>query len=232
MKDKIKNGLIIVLIVLIGLLGLFGGKAVVKYQKEIEELRYNNAALSTQKVLVELQIKFLQDTVKRKDAEIEKLMVIFRAKDKEISGITAELNDALARLTGITNDESYQFLQQIAYNFPGDMSYLFNAFQVKGIHADYLVARNSEKVIPVMTSQLNNAKEQFQIRDSVENVLKRVIKIQKQNLTNCEKINTNNDTIIKDTEKQRDKEMRRKNFWRFTTAVSTGVLIVVSVFGL
>jgi hypothetical protein len=51
-------------------------------------------------------------------------------------------------------------------------------------------------------------------------------------LNTCEKINTDNDKIIRDTEKQRDKEARRKNFWRFGTAVMTGVTIVLAVFGI
>jgi hypothetical protein len=51
MKDKIKTGLIIVLIVLIGLFGLFGGKAVKKYVKEIDGLKYEKTALQVQNPL-------------------------------------------------------------------------------------------------------------------------------------------------------------------------------------
>jgi hypothetical protein len=171
----------------------------------------------------------LQDTVKKKDAEIVKLMVIFKTKDRKVAELTVERDLALSRLNYISSDSSYIFLTKVAYNYPGALKYLFNELQVKYIHADYITARGSEKIIPVMTAQLNNCSEQFIIRDGIESGLKKVIAYQKQSLTDCEKINKNSDTIIKDTEKQRDKEKRRKNFWRFTTAVSTTVLIIIGV---
>lgn len=232
MSAKVKNGLIIALIVIIGLFGLFGGRTVKRYQKEIASLKYDKTSLQLQITNRELVIKFQQDSIKKLDAEKERIMVLFKAKDKQIVGLTADLNNALSQLNGITSDSSYQFLQHIAYNYPGALKYLFNELQIKYIHSDYLTARSSEKIIPVLTSQVNDCKVQFGIRDNIESGLKDVIGLQKQNLTDCQKINQDNDKIIKDTEKQRDKEKHRKNFWRFTASVATGVTIIVSVFGL
>jgi hypothetical protein len=124
--EKIKNGLIIVLMILIGLFGFFGGKRVVKYTEEISTLKYNKTVLETQKAFLETQVKFEQAKVDKKDKVIDSCMIVFKKKDKVIAGITADLDSALAKLNGITSDSSYQFLQQIAYNYPGYLKYLYN----------------------------------------------------------------------------------------------------------
>jgi hypothetical protein len=232
MKDNIKNGLIIFLIVLIGLFGFFGGKKVTKYAEEISTLKYDKTVLELQKGRVEAKIKLIEATLDKKEKKIDSCMVVFKAKDKIIAARTLERDEAIAKLNGITSDSSYQFLQKIAYNFPGTLEYLFNALQVKGIHTDYLIARSSEQAIPLLSAQVDNCKLQFIERDRVEADLKNIVSLQKESIGACEKINNDNDKIIKDTEKQRDKEARRKGFWRFTTAVSTTALIVLAVFGL
>jgi hypothetical protein len=66
-------------------------------------------------------------------------------------------------------------------------------------------------------------------RDSLALGLKKIIKLQKQNIADCQKINTDNDKIIKDAEKERNAEKRRKNFWRFTTSVTTITTIIFAI---
>jgi len=228
--NKIKNGLIGLLLILIALFGFFGGKKVTKYAEEIGSLKYANTTLQTQKAFLETQVKFEQDKVKKRDGVIDSCMIEFKKKDRIIAGITADLDSALAKLNGITSDSSYQFLQKIAYNYPGTLEYLFNALQIKGIHADYLKARSSEKIIPVYMEQIENCTFQLSERDSIETGLKKAIRYQREALTACETVNNNKDTIIKDTEKQRDKERHRKNFWRFGASVSSGVAIILALF--
>jgi len=232
MKNQFKNILIIALIVLIGLFGIFGGKKVSKYTEDIKSLKSDKTILESQNMLLESKVKSIEAKVKIKDRKIDSCMAAFKKKDKVIAGIAGELTDALDKLKGITADSSYQFLQKVAYDYPGALRFLFNELQVHYIHADYLKARNSEKIIPVYQQQIENCKLQFSERDSVENGLKEALALKDQSLANCEKINEDNDTIIKDTEKQRDKERHRKNFWRFTTAVMTATTIILSVFGL
>lgn len=231
-KNKIKNVLIIVLIVLIGLFGLFGGKRVIRYQKELALLKYDNTGLNIQIIKRDNEIKFEQQKLKDRDRKIDSMNKMFMVKDNQIIGLNAKLDSALVHLEGITSDSSYIFLQRVAYNFPGTMKYLFNALQIHGIHADYLIPRSLEKTTPIYKEQILNCKIQFMVRDSIELGLKKVIGFQQLNLTDCQEINQNDQVIIKDTEKQRDKERRRKNFWRFSASVMTGVAIIVSVFGL
>lgn len=228
--DKLKNGLIIALVVLIGLLGIFGGSKVKKYVEDIRDLKYANKTLEMQKAYIETQVKIEQAKVEKRDSTIDSCMVVFKKKDKQIAGLSRDLDSALAKLSGITSDSSYRFLTEIAYAFPGTMEYLFNALQVKGIHADYLKARSADKIIPVYQQAIENCKFQLTERDSVETALKRIVQLRNQELDNCEQVNANNQTIIKDTEKQRDKEARRKGFWRSSAGIMTGVAVIVAVF--
>lgn len=232
MKEKIKSVLVIALVAIIVLFGIFGGRKVRKYQEEIASLKYDKTSLSVQNKLLEEKVKMQADTIKKKDARIEELMKLFRAKDKEIADLSLDLNEALKKLNGITSDESYKFLQEIAYNFPGELTYLFNQLQVRGIHSDYLIARSSEKTIPALTAQINNAKEQFIARDSLNAHLNGLISLKEEQLANCQLINSDNDMMIEDLEMQRNKERHRKNFWRFTSAVAGGVAILLAAFGL
>ena len=228
-KDKIKNGLIGILVIFIIAGGIFGGKEVTKYAEEIGLLRYANTTLETQKAFLKTQVQFEQEKVRKKDMVIDSCMIEFKKKDRVIAGITSDLDGALAKLNGITSDSSYQFLQQIAYNYPGLLSYIFNEIQIKYIHTDYLKARSSEKIIPAYVEQIANCTFQLSERDSIETGLKKAIRYQREELTACETVNNNKDTIIKNTEKQRNKEMRRKNFWRFGTAVTTITTIIFAI---
>jgi len=229
MKEKIKNGLIVVLVILIVLFGFFGGRKVIKYQQEINSLKLENRGLNADIAKRDVAIEAEQTKVKAREKTIDSLMLVFRAKDIKISGLTGELNDALAKLNGITSDESYLFLTKVAYNYPGLLEYLFNETQIRQIHADYLRARNMEKIIPVYESQIANCKTQFLERDRVEIGLRNVIDLKELNLADCQKVNQNSQTVIKDTEKQRDKERGRKGFWRATSAVLVGAAIVLGI---
>jgi hypothetical protein len=231
-KDKIKNYLIIALVGVIVLFGLFGGRKVKKFNDEIAALRFDKVRLELLNTKLETDVKLKQDTIKKKDVRIAELMKLFQAKDKEADKLAIDLQKALATLTGITSDSSYQFLQRIAYNYPGELRYLFNQLQVKGIHSDYLVARSSEQTIPLLNAQINNAKEQFLERDNIEAGLKQIVTLKEQQLANCELINSDNNGMIKDLTEQRNKERHRKNFWRFSASVMTGVTVVIAAFGL
>lgn len=231
-KEKVKTGLIVLLIVLVGLFGVFGGKAVKKYQADIEGLKQANSALKEQKDKADAKIVIQEAENKAQKATIDSCMAVFEKKDNVIAGLNGELQDALGKLNFITSDSSYQFLQRVAYNYPGAMKFLFNELQIRYIHKDYLIARNAEKVIPEYKLQVDNCKTQFAERDKLEAGLKNVIGLQKESLTACEQASANKETIIKDTEKQRDKEKHRKGFWRFVSAVEAGGLIVLAVFGL
>jgi predicted metal-dependent phosphoesterase TrpH len=229
MKEDIKNGLIIALIVIIGLFGIFGGKAVKKFQQEISGLKYNKTSLQTQIALREDKIKVVEGKFEAQERRSDSLDKVVAKKDKIIAGISQDLNEALSQLNGITADSSYQFLQKVAYNYPGALKFLFNELQIKYIHTDYLIARSSEKIIPVYKEAIATCKLNLSEKDSIEAGLKTVIGLQKENIADCQKINQDNDKIIKDTERQRDKEKHRKNFWRFATSVTTITTIIFAI---
>ena len=230
MKEKIKTGLIIALVALIVAGGILGGSKVKKYVDDIRDLKYANKTLEMQKAYIETQVKIEQAKIAQRDATIDSCMVVFDQKDRVITGLSADLDSALAKLDGITSDSSYIFLTQVAYNYPGLLSYIFNENQIRKIHADYLKARSADKIIPVYQQAIENCKFQLTERDSIEAGLKRIVQLRTTELNNCEQVNANNQDIIKKTEKQRDKEARRKGFWRATTGIAAGVAILVAAF--
>lgn len=232
MKENIKTGLIVLLLILIGLFGFFGGKKVSKFQTEIRELKYANTVLEAKKALSDQKAEFQERKNEKQQATIDSCMVIFGKKDKIIAGITDELNDALGKLNGITSDSSYQFLQKIAYDFPGTLRFLFNELQVRGIHADYLRARNAEKIIPAYEAQISDCKAIFAEKDTLAAGLRKTIGYQKESLSACEQMNANKDTIIKDTEKERNRERGRKNFWRLVSSMEAGGVIALVLLAL
>ena len=230
MKENIKTGLIIALVILIVLVGIFAGSRIKKYAQDISDLKSANKALSEQKAITAAQVKVEQATIERRDATIDSCMVVFKKKEKQIAGLSSDLSDALAKLEGITSDSSYIFLTQVAYNYPGLLSYIFNENQIRRIHADYLKARSADKIIPVYEQSIANCKFQLTERDSIEAGLRRIVQLRNTELDNCEQVNANNQDIIKNTEKQLLKAERRKGFWRATTGIATGVAILVAAF--
>ena len=230
MKDKLKNGLIIALIVIIGLFGFFGGKRVIKDRDVITTLKSDKKDLQSQNQALESQNKIIVDMNKQYQKTIDSCNVIFKKKDQIIAGLTSERDSALAKLDGITSDSSYQFLQQVAYKYPGLLKYLFNETQVRMIHADYLNARYAEKIIPEYKAQVSNCKLQIAEKDKIEAGLNAILSNKTTQLSNCEQINKDNEQIIKNTEQERDAERRRKAFWRFTTSVATAAAVIVAVF--
>ncbi len=229
MKNKIKNILIIALIIIIGLFGLFGGKAVKKFKEEVATLKYDKTSLQTQINMRDDKIKVVEGKLEAQERKSDSLDKVVIKKEKIIAGLSKDLTDALSQLNGISSDSSYQFLQKIAYAFPGTLKYLFNELQVRGIHSDYLTARNSEKIIPVYKEALNTCKLNLTEKDSITMGLRQIIVLQKENLADCQKINQDNDKIIKDTEKQMKKEVRRKGFWRFSASVTTITTIIFAI---
>jgi hypothetical protein len=67
------------------------------------------------------------------------------------------------------------------------------------------------------------------VRDSIELGLKKVIDLQKSNIADCQKINSNKDTIIKDNAKALAKAERRKTFWKITTGAASIVAILFGI---
>lgn len=230
MKEQLKNGLIIALITLIVLMGIFGGKRITEYQTGVSALVSEKNALVAQNQALAAQNKIIAEMNERHQKTIDSCRTIFKQKDKIIAGLTSELDSALSQLNGITSDSSYIFLQTVAYAYPGELQYLFNALQIKGIHGDYLKARNAEKIIPEYKAQVDNCKFQLTEKDKIEAGLKAIIGNKDTQLANCEQVNKDNEQIIKTTEQERDAERRRKGFWRFTTSVATAAAVIVAVF--
>jgi hypothetical protein len=226
LKDK-KNWIILALLIIVAIGGIFGGKAVTKFNEDIAVLKFANKGLGMQIITRDLQIKVEQNRAGKKQATIDSCMIAFKSKDKKIWQLERNLNSALVQLDSITSDSSYVFLTTVAYNFPGTMEYLFNSYQVKGIHADWLRARGMEKIIPQLKDQISNCEYQFNVRDSLVKHLNKIVDLQDKNLKDCSQINENDKAVIADIEKKAEKEKRRKGLWRTIAAIEPVILVVL-----
>ena len=229
LTDDRKNWIIVILIILIMIMGLISGIVVSRFKAEIESLKTDRNDLAAQIDIRNEKIEEMIEVVLEKDRIIDSLMLVFKAQGKTIGILTMERDELLDKLIVINSDSSYVFLQEIAYNYPGVLEYMFNALQVKGIHADWIRARSAENIIPELNLQIENCKLQFTIRDSTEKALKEIISFHEYNLDDCQKINEKNGRIISDLEKIANKEQRSKNFWRFTAAIEPVAIAVIVV---
>lgn len=229
MSTKAKNYLIIGMIVFIVTGAFFGGKAVTRFKADIDALKTQNMGLQSKIIERDILIDAENTKVKQRNKTIDSLMVIYRAQEKTITGLTKERDEALLQLNGISADSSYDFLTTIAYVFPGIPTFLFNAGQVHAIHSDYLNARGAEKIIPALTDQLYNTKLQITNYEGLAKNLQTTIGLQRQNLTDCATQVANGDKIAKDLQKTINRERFRKALWRIGTGVGTGLAIAAAL---
>lgn len=226
LKDK-KNWIILLLLIVVVIGGIFGGNAVTKFNEDIAVLKYANKGLELQISDRELQIKAEHNRAEKKQTTIDSCIIAFEKKDKKIKELEKQRDNALIQLTGITSDSSYVFLTQIAYDYPGFLKYLFNESQIRAIHADWIVARSSERVIPELKGQVNDCRIAFVQTDSLVKHLNKIVDLQNKNLKDCSQINENDKAVIADIEKTVEKEKRRKGLWRTIAAIEPVILVVL-----
>jgi len=92
-------------------------------------------------------------------------VIIKLQKDKKI--LDKKLIEALANVDLIPTDESYSFLQDSAYNYPGELKYPFNNKQVTEIHKDFIENIMLERINVNLVTTVDVFKEQIMILDSL-----------------------------------------------------------------
>ena len=160
---------------------------------------------------------------------INNLNKSFAEKDKYIKVLKKQRDEILAKLEGITSDSIYQFLQQVAYNTPGELKYKFNDPQIRSIQGDYEVARNAEKIIPALSDQIDTCSREVYKYSVLTTNLRKTINLQSDNINDYRLVVSNDSTLIDAQRKVIVKEVRRKNFWKITSGVVTVALIAVII---
>lgn len=222
---KLQSFLIVMLLLVIGLFIFFGGKKVTRFEGDIAFLQGRNSAQEleiSQKDSVIARDKEIKDSLQGEIIGLnEKAFWLSAEKRKAIY----ERDEALAKLQTITSDSSYRFLQEVAYNYPGTLRYLFNELQVRGIHSDFIKLQASDQIINTLESQVNNCGRQVETYEKIKASLENIVFNQGENITGYKNIIENDSVIIKDLDKTAKKERHRKNFWRTSTGISILVLI-------
>ena len=160
---------------------------------------------------------------------IDSLNSVFVSKERYIRLLKTQRDEALAKLSGITADSTYQFLQNVAYKLPGELKYKFSDNQIKEIHQDYEVAKNAETLIPAMSDEIEICQAEIGHFTILTGDLRKTIDLQSANINDYKGIMANDSTIIDAQRRVIVKEVRRKNFWKITTGVVTliGTILII-----
>ena len=190
--------------------------------------------LDLQNDILSLRNRTLQDSLNKEIAIRLNLMrskeLLEQDKYKLLSDnktFKKRLADIPAWLLNMPADSSYKFLNEVAYNYPGEKKYPFNDPQVKNIHADYLENASLIGLVATLEDQLVNCERIGENSDSL------ALSFQKSYKT-AEKQRDNLTDVVKNTQEKADlykaevnKNKRGKKFWRTTSGVLSVIAIIL-----
>lgn len=132
-------------------------------------------------------------------------------------------------LIHITSDSSYKYLQEVAYNYPGELKYPFNEPQVKGIHQSYLENGILTQLVDTLEKQVFNCQEITQNKDSISKSFEKSMNILSEKGMNYEKI-VGNYSEKEDLYKKENKKLKRqKIFYKVTTGIAVITALVIAL---
>ncbi len=196
---------------------------------QADSLKIENTGLLTQIAKRDSLLYILNKDTANLSFTIDSLNNVFFDKELYIRKLKKQRDEALAQLEGITSDSTYQFLQQVAYNFPGELKFKFNDNQIKEIHQDYEVSRNAEKLIPAMSDEIEVCKTEISHFTALTGNLKKTVDLQSANIVDYKGVIANDSTIMDAQRRVIVKEVRRKNFWKITTGVTVLVATILLI---
>ena len=197
--------------------------------QEADSLKIENTGLLGQIAKRDSLLYVLNKDTAYLSYTIDSLNSVFVSKERYIRLLKTQRDEALAKLSGITADSTYQFLQNVAYKLPGELKYKFSDNQIKEIHQDYEVAKNAETLIPAMSDEIEICQAEIGHFTILTRDLKKTIDLQSANINDYKGIVANDSTIIDAQRRVIVKEVRRKNFWKITTGVVTliGTILII-----
>lgn len=191
--------------------------------------------LNSTTVLLEERLKHKTDSINLLETEniileskSDSLNVIVNELKKDNIALNVKLDSALSAIDSIPSEENYSYLKNVAYNYPGNLQYPFNAKQVAEIRKDYTengllnkININLVNTIDVLQKQ-NSVKDDLILNKDVQiDLHKSIIDSYKTEIENCEK---NIATLNKDAIKQK----RVKYLFQGVSIVG-GVFILISI---
>lgn len=144
-STKIKNISILFLLVLFFFTLIFGSCN----KKRAERLFENVTGLKLENSILRKQIDLFGLEIKRRQKIQDSLLFAYQLKIEELNKLKIEygklrhdFNDLKSKVLDIPVEESYEFLNTVAYPYPGIKKFPFNEPQVKGIHLTWLENSN------------------------------------------------------------------------------------------
>lgn len=142
------------------------------YRLSIRTNQLNNS--STEIELLKYKLSNKQDSLNLLQLEAQTLRNISDSLVKEtvkLEKVTRDLNiqleKALSKIDSIPPGESYEFLQNVAYNYEGTLEYPFNSIQVTEIHKSYVENEMIKSINVNLATTINVLNRRIGIQDSL-----------------------------------------------------------------
>jgi len=191
--------------------------------------------LNSTTVLLEERLKYKIDSINLLETEniileskSDSLNSIVSKLKKDNIALNTKLDSALSAIDSIPSEENYLYLKNIAYNYPGDLEYPFNAKQVTEIRKDYTENGLLNKININLTNTVDVLQKQNDVKDNL--ILNKDSQIElykssadsyKVEIENCEE---NITTLNKDVIKQ-----KRVRYLFEGVSIVGGIFILISI---
>jgi hypothetical protein len=218
----------VIVILVMGMMYSCERKKVIKKTEIITTINTENELLKTGK-------KAAQDSanneIKKREVLETASIVIIKERDKyaaENRLLRKQIAEVPDWVKDLPIDSSYDYVNKVAYPFSGDQKYPFNENQVRGIHSGFLQNIKLNSLTSLQEKQIQNCQQQVSIQT-------KLINSYGNSLTLCEQQKGLDSVMIKNLnqkvyllDKNLSKTIKRRNFWRVTTAIETvGILILL-----
>lgn len=150
-------------------------------------------------------------------AKIDSLHNIVLSLEKDKNKLYEQLDSALSAIDSIPPDLNYKFLQDSAYNYPGDKVYPFNGKQVTEIRKSFVENQTLKKIVVNMETTLSALRKQNKTQDSVIINKELIIKIQNNTIDELHKVVIDQNSKVSDLERNVNKQKAIKHIFQGTT---------------
>lgn len=200
-------------------------------RKDIIELTERLTGLDLQNVHLTQVVSANGDTIKKKQAEIIALQrtidslqginTVLKGKETNLIAVNQKLQ---AELLKISEDSSYNWLQQVGYPFGGDnKSFGFNGPQVKAIHSDKVSYNGMVALNFNLKEQLYNCELRGDAQKELTGKTKEKYELAMSSNESLQQLTANAKEECELYQKQLKKEKRNKTIYKISTVV--GLLV-------
>lgn len=228
--DRIKTVLLLLVIVLF-VISLFMNRGSRSRANDLFEkvtgLNLQNDILSLTVSAQNKEILLLQqkyDSIQALEAQTAQDLAALK---KHYAILASQRDDLASQLLKTPADSSYRFLNETAYNYPGDKRFPFNEPQVKAIHLTFLEKFSLQQMNTNLQGQIGNYEMQLSLKDNMLATRSQQMELAKSNIQSQESIIENKDEIISVQERELRRRNRGNTFWKSAALVFGGTTAIL-----